>query len=97
MFFLSSVNTSVLFQEQESIAAENQAKKRQQKKNRVKKGNHEAELDDHVSAGCFACYLLHYLRAISAHFLRRPVTPEQATQRAIEPSRTASSAARPNC
>ena len=90
---------SVLFQEQESIAAENQVEKRQQQKNhgasRGKKGNHEAELDVHVSADCFACYLLNYLRAIIAHFLLRPVTPEQPTQRAIEPSRTATSAARP--
>ena len=100
MFCLSAVITHVLFQELERIAAAKQAKKQHKQNteidNQEDKEKQKAKLDVNVSAGCFSCYLLHYLRALIAHFLLRPVTPEQAAQRAIKLSRTASSAARPN-
>ena len=100
MFCLSAVDARVLFQEEKRVEAEKQARKLQKQQqegdNQEDKANQKAEQDVHVSAGCFSCYLLHYLRALIAHFLLRPVTPEQAAQRAIKLSRTASSAARPN-
>ena len=99
MFCLSSVNASVLFQEERTVGAEKQASKLQEQQqegdNQEGKGEKKADLDVDVSAICFSCYLLHYLRAIIAHFLLRPVTPTQATSRAIEPSRAATTAARP--
>ena len=100
MFCLSSVITHVLFQELERIAAEKQPEKRHKQNteidNQEEKEKQKVALDVDVSAGCFSCYLLHYLRTLIAHFLLRPVTPEQAAQRASKLSRTASSAARPN-
>ena len=99
MFCLSSVNAPVLFQEIKRVKAQKQASKlqKQQQKddNQEGEGEEKAELAVNVSAICFSCYLLHYLRAIIAHFLLRPVTPKQATTRAIEPSSAATRAARP--
>ena len=97
MFCLSSVNAPVLFQEIKRVKAQKQASKLQKQQqevdNQEEKGEQKAELDDDVSAICFSCYLLHYLRAIIAHFLLRPVTPKQATS--LEPSSAATRAARP--
>ena len=97
MSCLSSVNAPVLFQENERVKAQKQASKlqKQQQKDDSQEGEGEekAELAVNVSAICFSCYLLHYLRAIIAHFLLRPVTPEEATS--LEPSRAATRAARP--
>ena len=95
--YLSSVNAPVLFQENERVKAQKQASKLQEQQqegdNQEGKGEEKAELDVNVSAICFSCYLLHYLRAIIAHFLLRPVAPEEATS--LEPSRAATRAARP--
>ena len=97
MFCLSSVNAPVLFQEKKRVEAKEQASKLQEQQqkgdNQEGKGEQKADLDVNVSAICFSCYLLHYLRAIIAHFLLRPVTPKQATS--LEPSRAATRAARP--
>ena len=74
---------SVLFQENKRVEAQKKASKLQEQQqkgdNQEGEGEQKAELDDDVSAICFSCYLLHYLRAIIAHFLLRPVAPEQAT------------------
>jgi len=87
----------VLFQENERVEAQKQASKlqKQQQKddNQEGEGEEKADLDVNVSAICFSCYLLHYLRAIIAHFLLRPVAPEQATS--LQPSSAATGAARP--
>ena len=86
MFCLSAVDARVLFQEQKRVEAEKQARKLQKQQqeggNQEEKGKQKAELDVDVSAGCFSCCLLHYPRALIAHFLLRPVTPTQAAQRA---------------
>ena len=97
MSYLSSVNAPVLFQENKRVEAQKQASKlqKQQQKddNQEGEGEEKAELAVNVSAICFSCYLLHYLRAIIAHFLLRPVAPEQATS--LQPSSAATRAARP--
>ena len=88
---------SVLFQENKRVEAQKKASKLQEQQqkgdNQEGEGEQKAELDDDVSAICFSCYLLHYLRAIIAHFLLRPVAPEQATS--PQPSSAAPKAARP--
>ena len=100
MFCLSSVDARVRFQEGELVEAGNQASKLQKQQQEVDNQEDErkqkADLHHDVSAGCFTFYLLHFLRAIIAHFLLRPVTPTQAPKRQLEPSRTATTAARPN-
>ena len=67
MFCLSSVNASVLFQQEKRVQAKEQTaklqKQQQEVDNQEEKGEQKAELDHDVSAGCFSCYLLHYLRA----------------------------------
>ena len=77
MFCLSSVNAPVLFQENERVKSQKQASKlqkpQQKDDNQEGEGEEKAELAVNVSAICFSCYLLHYLRAIIAHFLLRPV------------------------
>ena len=97
MFCLSAVDARVLFQDKKRVEAEKQASKLQEQQqegdNQEGKGEQKVELAVNVSAICFSCYLLHYLRAIIAHFLLRPVAPEQATS--LEPSRAATRAARP--
>ena len=84
MFCLSSVNAPVLFQENERVKSQKQASKlqkpQQKDDNQEGEGEEKAELAVNVSAICFSCYLLHYLRAIIAHFLLRPVAPKQATR-----------------